>query len=159
MVERYTRRPQKPLSERACGFESRSRHFLRHVVPDDRALSVVGETIDHAAAYPPGPAPRTMTCAFVASIERVMGCWNYGVSGPPPSQLHVCFAEALERIHQIHGEPRGCSAVDHTVIPDRIEAGTFAIAGSQPGSEIILENVIAEHLLAGLDALPSVSAK
>jgi UDP-N-acetylglucosamine 1-carboxyvinyltransferase len=37
-------------------------------------------------------------------------------------------------------------ATEHVVIPDRIEAGTYIIAGSQPGSEIVLQNVVAEHL-------------
>lgn len=34
----------------------------------------------------------------------------------------------------------------HTIIPDRIEAGTFLVAGAITGGNIILENVIADHL-------------
>lgn len=34
----------------------------------------------------------------------------------------------------------------HTVIPDRIEAGTFLVAGAVTGGNILLENVITDHL-------------
>ncbi|MCR4429749.1 MAG: UDP-N-acetylglucosamine 1-carboxyvinyltransferase [Tepidanaerobacteraceae bacterium] len=36
--------------------------------------------------------------------------------------------------------------ISYTVIPDRIEAGTFLVAGAITGGEIILENVVSEHL-------------
>lgn len=38
------------------------------------------------------------------------------------------------------------SGVKHKVMPDRIEAGTFMVASAITGGDIILENVIAEHL-------------
>lgn len=34
----------------------------------------------------------------------------------------------------------------HTVIPDRIEAGTYMVAAAMTGGEIYLENVLSEHL-------------
>src|SRR5690625_3154674 len=34
----------------------------------------------------------------------------------------------------------------HTIIPDRIEAGTYAIAASAMGEEVIIDNVISQHL-------------
>jgi len=36
--------------------------------------------------------------------------------------------------------------ISYTVIPDRIEAGTYLVAGAITGSEIIVENVLSEHL-------------
>ncbi len=46
---------------------------------------------------------------------------------------------------RIHGvsELKGC---DHTVIPDRIEAGTFMIAAVVTKGDVILENVVWDHL-------------
>lgn len=41
----------------------------------------------------------------------------------------------------------------HQVIPDRIEAGTFLIAGAIAGKRITLRHVVPEHLCALLDAL------
>ncbi|MFT3788406.1 MAG: UDP-N-acetylglucosamine 1-carboxyvinyltransferase [Tepidisphaeraceae bacterium] len=43
--------------------------------------------------------------------------------------------------------------VEHTVIPDRIEAGTFMIAAGITGSEITLANMRADHLVALTDRL------
>ncbi|MDI3481304.1 MAG: UDP-N-acetylglucosamine 1-carboxyvinyltransferase [Tepidanaerobacteraceae bacterium] len=36
--------------------------------------------------------------------------------------------------------------ISYTVIPDRIEAGTFLVAGAITGGNILLENVVSEHL-------------
>jgi UDP-N-acetylglucosamine 1-carboxyvinyltransferase len=41
----------------------------------------------------------------------------------------------------------------HTVIPDRIEAGTFLIAAAVTNSELVIENARIEHLSAVVDAL------
>src|SRR5699024_3363795 len=38
------------------------------------------------------------------------------------------------------------SGCRHTIIPDRIEAGTYAIAAAAAGEEVIIDNVISEHL-------------
>lgn len=35
---------------------------------------------------------------------------------------------------------------DHTVIPDRIEAGTYLIAGAITGGDVLLKNVISDHI-------------
>src|SRR5699024_4527263 len=37
----------------------------------------------------------------------------------------------------------GCQ---HTIIPDRIEAGTYAIAAAAAGEKVIIDNVISQHL-------------
>lgn len=38
------------------------------------------------------------------------------------------------------------TGTSHCVIPDRIEAGTFMIAGAITGGEVFLENVVCDHL-------------
>jgi UDP-N-acetylglucosamine 1-carboxyvinyltransferase len=43
--------------------------------------------------------------------------------------------------------------VTHTIIADRIEAGTFLVAGAICGGEIVLDNVCPEHLEAIIDKL------
>jgi UDP-N-acetylglucosamine 1-carboxyvinyltransferase len=45
----------------------------------------------------------------------------------------------IEGVTQLHG-------VSHTVIPDRIEAGTYMVAAAITGGNILLENVIIDHL-------------
>ncbi|MEK5135938.1 UDP-N-acetylglucosamine 1-carboxyvinyltransferase [Bacillus sp. FSL W8-0645] len=48
----------------------------------------------------------------------------------------VIRIEGVEFLH-------GCK---HSIIPDRIEAGTFLIAGAAMGDEVVLDNVIPTHL-------------
>lgn len=52
----------------------------------------------------------------------------------------------IEGVKELHG-------AEHTVIPDRIEAGTFLCAGAMIGDGITLKRVIPEHLKAVLEAL------
>jgi UDP-N-acetylglucosamine 1-carboxyvinyltransferase len=41
---------------------------------------------------------------------------------------------------------RSLRGVEHSIIPDRIEAGTFALAAVATGGDIILDDVIPEHM-------------
>jgi len=52
----------------------------------------------------------------------------------------------IEGVDQLHG-------AEHTVIPDRIEAGTFLCAGAMMGEGITLRRVNAAHMQTVLDAL------
>ncbi|WLR50737.1 UDP-N-acetylglucosamine 1-carboxyvinyltransferase [Bacillus tianshenii] len=45
----------------------------------------------------------------------------------------------IEGVSELHG----CR---HTIIPDRIEAGTYLIAGAAMGEEVLIDNVILQHL-------------
>lgn len=40
----------------------------------------------------------------------------------------------------------GLGSTTHTIIPDRIEAGSFLVAGAITGGDLLLENVIIDHL-------------
>lgn len=55
----------------------------------------------------------------------------------------------IDGVDSLHG-------CEHTVIPDRIEAGTFMIASAITNGELTLENVRLEHLLAVVDRLRHV---
>lgn len=64
-----------------------------------------------------------------------------------------------------HGTPvieidgvKSLRGVDHTVIPDRIEAGTFVIAGLITGGDILIRNVNPRHLGALIDKLKDAGA-
>jgi len=52
----------------------------------------------------------------------------------------------IEGVKELHG-------AEHSVIPDRIEAGTFLIAGAIAGQKITLRRVNVPHLTAVIDAL------
>ncbi len=46
---------------------------------------------------------------------------------------------------KIDGVP-GLTAADYTIIPDRIEAGTYMVAAAMTGGDVFIENAISEHL-------------
>lgn len=52
----------------------------------------------------------------------------------------------IEGVKELHG-------AEHSVIPDRIEAGTFLIAAALAGTEVTLRRVIPEHMQAITNAL------
>jgi UDP-N-acetylglucosamine 1-carboxyvinyltransferase len=52
----------------------------------------------------------------------------------------------IEGVEELHG-------AEHTVIPDRIEAGTFLCAGAMMGEGITLRRVNPDHMQTVLDAL------
>jgi UDP-N-acetylglucosamine 1-carboxyvinyltransferase len=52
----------------------------------------------------------------------------------------------------------GFRSVRHRVVPDRIEAGTFAIAACMTGGEVTLEKVRADHMDLVLDKLSEAGA-
>src|SRR5699024_3379041 len=45
----------------------------------------------------------------------------------------------IEGVDKLHG-------AKHTIIPDRIEAGTFMVAAAITGGNILIKNVVTEHL-------------
>lgn len=56
---------------------------------------------------------------------------------------HTIIIEGVDRFN----------GVDYTIIPDRIEAGTYMIAGAVTRSKIMLENANADHLMGIIDPL------
>lgn len=52
----------------------------------------------------------------------------------------------IEGVKKLHG-------AEHTVIPDRIEAGTYLVAGAAAGGKVTVNRACAEHLSAVIDAL------
>ena len=58
----------------------------------------------------------------------------------------------IEGVKELHG-------VEYEIIPDRIEAGTFMIAGAITRGNILLENVIAEHLTTVIDKLREIGVE
>ncbi|MGP0105636.1 UDP-N-acetylglucosamine 1-carboxyvinyltransferase, partial [Rhodoblastus sp.] len=46
----------------------------------------------------------------------------------------------------------------HRVLPDRIEAGTYAMAAAMTGGDVLLQGAQAEHLQAALDVLAEAGA-
>lgn len=45
----------------------------------------------------------------------------------------------IKGVEKLHG-------AEHTIIPDRVEAGTFMVAAAVTGGDVLIENVVCEHL-------------
>lgn len=55
----------------------------------------------------------------------------------------------VEGVRELHG-------CEHTIIPDRIEAGTLMVAGAITNGEVTLENARLDHLMAFIDRLAAI---
>lgn len=87
------------------------------------AVKAEGKTVIENAAKEP-------EIIDVATLLNSMGANIKGVG------TDVIRIEGVEKLH-------GCK---HTIIPDRIEAGTYAIAAAAMGEEVIIDNVISQHI-------------
>ncbi|MGF1635169.1 MAG: UDP-N-acetylglucosamine 1-carboxyvinyltransferase [Phycisphaerae bacterium] len=84
--------------------------------------------------------PEVLDCA---NMLNAMGA---RISGHGTPEITI---EGVERL----------DGVDHTIIPDRIECGTFVIAAAMTRSKLTLRNCEADHLLAVWDRLEEVGVK
>lgn len=73
----------------------------------------------------------------LASFLNAMGAHISGAGSPTVT---------ITGVDELHG-------AEHEVIPDRIEAATFALAGAASGGEVTLRGARAEHLHAVLDKM------
>jgi UDP-N-acetylglucosamine 1-carboxyvinyltransferase len=97
------------------------------------AVLAEGQTvIRNAAAEPEVDNLIEFLCAMGANVRR------------DPSGIHTIVVD---------GVPRGAlKSASVEVIPDRIEAGSFAVAAAVTGGELFLQHARADHLGAFLDA-------
>ncbi len=95
-----------------------------------------GETIIENAAQEPEVVDLANFCRAMGARIRGAGTNTITISGVP--SLH---------------------STDYSIIPDRIEAGTFLIAAAITGSEITLAPVIPDHLTAVIAKLREAGAK
>jgi len=99
------------------------------------AVRCSGKTIIDGAAMEP-------EVVDVANFLRTMGA---EISGAGTRRIEITGVKKL-------------NPVEYTIIPDRIEAGTYAVSGVITGGDIVLRNVIPEHLDAVLRKLEETGA-
>lgn len=87
------------------------------------AVKATGKTVIENAAREP-------EIIDVATLLTSMGA---KIKGAGTDVIRIEGVESLS----------GCK---HTIIPDRIEAGTYAIAAAAQGNEVLIDNVIPQHL-------------
>jgi UDP-N-acetylglucosamine 1-carboxyvinyltransferase len=94
------------------------------------AVLAEGETIIDDAACEPE----------VVDLANFLNKMGAKIQGAGTSRI------VIEGVKELHG-------AEHEVIPDRIEAGTFLVAGAMAGRQVTLSRVRSDHLIAVTDAL------
>ncbi len=69
----------------------------------------------------------------IVDLANFINAMGGNVKGAGTNVIRI---EGVERLH----------AANHTVIPDRIEAGSFMVAAAICGGDLLVENVIVDHL-------------
>jgi UDP-N-acetylglucosamine 1-carboxyvinyltransferase len=69
----------------------------------------------------------------VEELARVLNKMGARITGAGTDVIHV---DGVDELHP----------VDHAIIPDRIEAGTFIIAAAATRGNVLVENVVPEHV-------------
>jgi UDP-N-acetylglucosamine 1-carboxyvinyltransferase len=82
----------------------------------------------------------------VADLQDFLNRMGAKISGAGTDTIRIQGVETL-------------SPAEHTVIPDRIEAGTFLIAGALTRGDVVVDKVIPEHLFSVIDKLQEIGAR
>ena len=106
-------------------------------------------------------ATANVLCAAVLAKGKTV--IEYAACEPEITDLANCLVKMGAKISgigspqlTIHGV-KNLSPIEHTVIPDRIEAGTFLIAAAITKGKLKLKNCRLEHLMAVVDKLRSMN--
>ncbi|WP_031495534.1 UDP-N-acetylglucosamine 1-carboxyvinyltransferase [Bryobacter aggregatus] len=82
----------------------------------------------------------------VVDLAHLLTKMGANITGAGTSRI------VIEGVTKLHG-------AEHEIIPDRIEAGTFVIAGVMTNSEIIVSNCVPEHFASLLTKLRQAGAR
>ncbi len=69
----------------------------------------------------------------IASLAQMLNGMGASITGAGSNVVHI-------------DGPRELAGVEHTIIPDRLETGTFALAAAITGGDVVLEDSVPEHL-------------
>jgi UDP-N-acetylglucosamine 1-carboxyvinyltransferase len=122
------------------GLRGATVHFDRITVTgtEDLMMAAVlakGETVLRNAAREPE----------VSDLANLMTAMGAQIEGAGTSTIRI---QGVERLH----------GAEHTIIPDRIEAGTFLIAGAITGGDVTVTGCAPEHLEALVSKLQQAGA-
>jgi UDP-N-acetylglucosamine 1-carboxyvinyltransferase len=140
-------------------------------------LEALGATIELEAGYVIAKAPRGLTGARIALSKVSVGATHNALMAavlargetlienaarePEVVDVALCLAKMGAKIEGIGTSTlhvQGVSALhgaEHTVLPDRIETGTYAMAVAMTGGEVFLDGARADLLQNALDLLRS----
>src|SRR6202030_298147 len=106
----------------------------------------------------------THTAVMAASLARGTTVIENAAREPEVADLAMCLNRMGAKIAGagtaqivVEGVPR-LSGARHSVLPDRIETGTYAMAVAMTGGDVMLQNARPELLQAALDVLAQTGA-
>lgn len=145
------------------------------------ALERMGASIEIDAGYVIAKAPQglkggeilfpkvtvggTHTALMAAVLAKGSTLIRNAAREPEVTNLAECLVKMGARIQGIGTaelEVEGVTSLGgatHRVLPDRIEAGTYAFAAAMTGGDVLLEGVAPHHLQAALDKLVEAGAE
>src|SRR5918912_710177 len=95
-------------------------------------------TLDHG--YVDVEAKRLKGATIVLDVPTVTGCENLMMAAALARGRSVIENAAREPgVDELH-------PIEHAIIPDRIEAGTFAVAAAMTRGDVLLDGARPEHL-------------
>jgi UDP-N-acetylglucosamine 1-carboxyvinyltransferase len=141
------------------------------------ALEALGAAIELEGGYVIARAPKGLTGAKVTLSKVSVGATHNALMAavlargetvienaarePEVADLASCLKKMGAKIGgvgsatlQVHGV-ESLHGAEHTVLPDRIETGTYAMAAAMTGGEVVLQNTRADLLSRALDLLRS----
>ncbi len=123
-----------------------------------------GETVYLGGAFG-STVTGTANVLMAAVLARGTTAIEYAAQEPEVQELALLLNAMGARVEGIggyrlvvHGVPR-LRGADWTVIPDRIEAGTFMACAAITRGDVVVENVRAEHMTAALEALKQMGCR
>jgi UDP-N-acetylglucosamine 1-carboxyvinyltransferase len=145
------------------------------------ALKALGADIDIEAGYVIAKAPRGLRGARVAFPKVTVGATHVALMAaslakgesvienaarePEIADLAACLVKMGARIAgagtstiRVEGVA-GLGAARHSVMPDRIEAGTYAMAAAMTGGDVLLEGATADIMRAPIEVLRRVGVE
>jgi len=128
-------------AEAPGGLHGNHVHFDRVTVTGTEDLLMAatlaeGETVLENAAREPE----------VTDLAELLGKMGAKIEGAGTSTIRI------HGVSKLHG-------ADHAIIPDRIEAGTFLVAGAITGGDVVVTGCIPEHISALIDKLKSAGVE
>jgi UDP-N-acetylglucosamine 1-carboxyvinyltransferase len=141
------------------------------------ALEALGADIELEGGYVIAKAPKGLTGARIALSKVSVGATHNALMAavlargetvienaarePEVADLASCLKKMGAKIGGVGSatlQVQGVTSLhgaEHTVLPDRIETGTYAMAAAMTGGEVILQNTRADLLESALDLLRS----
>jgi UDP-N-acetylglucosamine 1-carboxyvinyltransferase len=114
--------------------------------------------------FPKVTVGATHVMLMAATLARGETVIENAATEPEITDVAECLVKMGARIDGIGTRTLTIQGVDelhgatHEVVPDRIEAGTYAMAAAMAGGDVLLKGARAEHLQASLDALTASGA-